>query len=619
MRATIGQLLINQTLPEDLRDYSRPLNKKGTAALLREVADKYPARYKSIAQKLSNLGQETAYSEGSSLSLSDLKSAKAKHMVIPALQEKIKHISEDKALNQQQKESLILKETSKLLGKLDEAVFLEGVDDGNRLTEWALSGGRGNKSQLNQMRGSPLLVSDHRGNTIPVPILSSFSEGMDPVEMWATSYGVRKGYTDLKQATPKAGFFGKQLSNAAHRLVVSKAKPLAGTGLPVDTNDPDNEGAVLARDYGKFKAGMTLTPHILKQLRRKHKRILVHSPIAAPVAGGGVPQWAVGERERGMPAPGENVGIAAAQAISEPLAQSAISSKHVAGVAGASGGGSSAAGQQGFEVVNRMANIPKHFEGRAPVAGRDGTISRVEKAPQGGKYVYIGDEAHYVSPDQDIMVKPGQTMEAGDILSSGLPSPADVVRHKGIGEGRRYFTNTLRDVLKRSGVRAHRRNIELMSRALINHIRLTGDGGPTGTLPNDIIEYDDFAARYTPRRGSKAMKTKLAKNKYLEQPVLHYSVGTRITPRVMKELREYDVNDIMVHDSEPEFQPEMQRVMDIMSKDKDWMTRMGGFHLQKNFLDALHRGASSELKGSTSYLPALARGVEFGRTKEGPY
>lgn len=1006
MRTTVGQLLINKHLPEDLRDYSRPLDKKGTQALLREVADRYPDRYKKIVQDLADLGHNVAYSEGSSIGLADLQSSTAKKMVIPALKAKIKRISEDDRLDQKEKERRILAETSKLLGKLDEAVLLEAAEKGNKLAIYAISGARGNKSQLNQMLGSPLLVQDHKDRPIPVPILSSFSEGLDPAELWASSYGVRKGYVDVKQATPKAGFFGKQLANAAHRLIVRKEDPLPGTGMPVATGDPDNEGSILAQDYGGYKAGTILTPDVLKQLKRKHKKILVHSPIAAPVAGGGIPQKAVGVRERGIPVPGDNVGIAAAQAISEPLAQAAISclaegtrvrmadftvkpiedvevgdrvlgsdvegrisistvtrtydqgiqpcwefvfrhgsarlkntsafeslvstaehkvlgrhrygggsgvkdergifkvgsinkksglylsssfddsgyidepravllgvllgdgcytksvrgiflscadesqidwlnkyirkmgmsfnrlpghngiyyrlsqvrqritnrdsktgrikatsvkhpikrwfadlgvdekyayektipscvhswsnksvsellaglwvsggsvfvtkegvvsisfastsaalvesvrglmsvrfgihfgtidendygerkrtlysitksqpadikrfneciplfgrkkcilqalvdsgldrsweqhkgympivgkekvgdrhvydieidhpdhlfllangmivsnSKHIAGVAGATGGGSSAESRQGFEAVNRLANIPKHYEGRAPVTTIDGEVTRVEDAPQGGKYVHVGEKTFYVSPDQDVIVKQGQKLEAGDVLSSGLPNPADVVRHKGIGEGRRYFVNIMRDVLQNSGVRAHRRNLELVSRSLINHVRMTGENGPTGSVPDDIVEYDDFAARYVPRQGAQAMKTKLAKNKYLEQPVLHYSIGTRITPRVMKELQEHGIKEVMAHDQEPDFQPEMQRAMEVMSRDPDWMTRMGGFHLQKNILEQVHRGGTSQLTGSTSYIPSLARGVEFGRSKKGPY
>lgn len=616
MRTTLGQLLINEALPEDLRDYERVLDAKETKALLREVVEKHPERYKDVVQRLADLGKDVAYSEGSSISLRDLKPAQAKKMVIPALRQRIQEIAEDDSLTPKQKDEQIILETGKLLGKLDEAVMKEGAEDGNRLSLYALSGARGNKSQLNQMRGSPLLVQDHRDRPIPVPILSSYAEGMDPVEMWAASYGVRKGYVDIKQATPKAGFFGKQLANAAHRLIVTRDKPMEGVGLPVATDDPDNEGAVLARDYGNLPAGTPLTPSMLKQLRRKYQTILVHSPISAPVAGGGIPQWAAGVREHGLAAVGDNVGITAAQAVSEPLAQSAISSKHVAGVAGASGGGSSAASRQGFEAVNRLANIPKHYEGKAPVADVDGHVSKIEDAPQGGKYVYVGDVPHYVDPEQDVIVKSGQVVEAGDVLSSGLPSPADVVRHKGIGEGRRYFMQTMRDVLNNSGVRAHRRNLEMVSRALINHVRITGDNAPSGSLPDDIVEYDDFAARYVPRAGATAAKPALAKNKFLEQPVLHYSIGTRLTPRVIKELQDHKVGQIMVHDDEPDFVPEMQRAMDVMSRDPDWMTRMGGFYLQKNMLDAVHRGASSQVTGSTSYIPALARGVDFARGPE---
>lgn len=619
MRTTLGQLLVNEALPEELRDYQRPLDKKGTQALLRVVAEKYPEQYKDITKRLADIGKDVAYSEGSSISLKDLQPAYAKQLVIPALREKIRAITNDKTLTQEQKEQQIIQETSKLVGKLDDAILLEGIKDKNRLTTYISSGARGGKSQLGQMRGASLLVSDHRGNVIPIPILSSFSEGLDPVEMWASSYGVRSGYVDIKQATPKAGFFGKQLANAAHRLIVSREKPLPGSGLPVETDDPDNEGAVLAHDYGQFKVGTILTPNILKQLKRKHPKIVVYSPMAAPAAGGGVPQWAVGVRENGMAAPGDNVGIAAAQAISEPLAQSSISSKHVGGVVGAAGGGSSAETNKGFEAVNRLANIPKHFEGRSPVAELDGSVSHVEDAPQGGKYVYIGNTQHYVGVGQDLAVRPGQVVEAGDVLSTSLPNPADVVRHKGIGEGRRYFMQSLRNVLDASGVRAHRRNLELLSRALINHVRITGDNSPAGSLPDDIVEYDDFAARYVPREGAKAMKTKLARGKYLEQPVLHYSIGTRMTPRVMVELQEHGVSDVMVHDNQPDFEPEMQRAMDSLSHDKDWMTRMGGFHLQKNLLKSVHRGATSELTGSTSYMPGTARGIALGTGDTSPY
>lgn len=616
MRTTVGQLMLNEALPEDLRDYARKLDAKGTKELLRVVADKYPDKYRDIVKRLSDIGKDVSTYEGSSITLASMNPAKVKQLVIPALRARVDEIINDDSLSHQQKDDMVLEETQKLLGKLDDAVHKESSEEGNPLATFIDSGARGNKSQLNQMRGSMLLVSDHMGHPIPVPILNSFAEGLDPVELWGTSYGVRRGYVDIKQATPKAGFFGKQLANAAHRLIIRSEKPLAGTGLPVDATDTDNEGAVLAKDYGNFKAGTIITPRIQKQLAGLYKTILVHSPIASPIAGGGISQWAAGVRERGGLAPiGDNVGIAAAQAISEPLSQSVISSKHIAGVVG--GGTAHGAGaetQAGFKAVNQMANIPQTYENQATVANLDGSIGKIEDAPQGGKYVWIGNEQHYVAPGLELTVKPGQQMEAGDVLSAGLPNPSEIVKHKGIGEGRRYFMQAMHQTLKNGGVRVNRRNVELISRALINHVRVTGNSGPNGALPDDILEYDDYAARYTPRQGTQMSKSVLAKGKYLEQPVLHYSIGTRITPRVMDTLKEHDVNEIMVHNDVPEFEPEMQRAMDSMSRDPDWMTRMGGFHLQKSLLDSVHRGGVSEEHG-TSYFPTLAKGVEFGKTK----
>ena len=40
--ATVGQLLVNDALPEEMRDYGRVLDKKGLTALLQEVAQKHP-------------------------------------------------------------------------------------------------------------------------------------------------------------------------------------------------------------------------------------------------------------------------------------------------------------------------------------------------------------------------------------------------------------------------------------------------------------------------------------------------------------------------------------------------------------------------------------------------
>jgi hypothetical protein len=100
---------------------------------------------------------------------------------------------------------------------------------------------------------------------------------------------------------------------------------------------------------------------------------------------------------------------------------------------------------------------------------------------------------------------------------------------------------------------------------------------------------------------------------YLERPVLHYSIGTRIGKSVIGNLEKYGIKNIEAHKEPPPFEPEMIRGMASASTDPDWMTRMMGSYQQKSLLNATHRGGVSDTAGS-SFVPTLARGETFGLT-----
>jgi hypothetical protein len=94
--------------------------------------------------------------------------------------------------------------------------------------------------------------------------------------------------------------------------------------------------------------------------------------------------------------------------------------------------------------------------------------------------------------------------------------------------------------------------------------------------------------------------------------VLQYSIGTKVTPRIAAELKESGVPSLSVHDDEPNFVPEMVRAMDTLMYSPDWMIRLGGFNLKKSLLESVHRGRAST-EHQESFMPSLARGVEFGK------
>jgi DNA-directed RNA polymerase subunit beta' len=612
MKTTVGQLLINDILPPDMRDYDRPINKKTIRTLLREVAIKHPEKYNDIAKKLMDLGGEvvTVYGGEASISLDSLKAGPKAQEIRTELRKGIRRILESPASDEEKNKRVIRLVGSKAddLRKLN---FNEQLALRNALALQVNSGARGNPVQFSSTNIGDLLVSDHRDNIIPIPLINSYAEGLDPVEYWAGSYGARKGTVDLKFATPKGGFLGKQLALAAHRLRVTEEDCGTVNGIPVDADDPDNVGSLLAIPAAGFDVNSVIDAKKSKQLAKRVKEIVVRSPLTCQ-ARDGVCAKCAGVRERGkLPEIGDNVGIAAAQAISEPITQAAISSKHTGGIAGA---GPTAGG---FDAINQLVQVPKTFKGGAAVSQVDGTVEAIEKAPQGGHFIVVKGTKHYVASEFDPLVVPGDKVEAGDVLSQGLPNPSEVVKYKGIGAGRWQFMKTFRDTLNASKINANRRNIELLARGLINHARIVDSDGTTDMLPDDVVEFSTLTREYNARRGTKSIRPKGAVGMYLEEPIFQYSIGTKVTPRIASEIAKRGLKTVKAHPDEPMFSPEMVRAMETLGYNEDWMVRLGGFHLKKNLLQSVHRGLGAA-EHSESFIPSLAQTTEFGRAPSKP-
>ena len=255
--------------------------------------------------------------------------------------------------------------------------------------------------------------------------------------------------------------------------------------------------------------------------------------------------------------------------------------------------------------------MPKESNNWASHAKSDGIVQKVETAPQGGHYVFINNEPVYVPQGNEVTVQPGDDIEAGDILSSGLPNPSAVVEHKGIGEGRRYFTQELTKLLRDSGMTVNRRNVELIARGLVNHVEL--DDEMDAYVPGDKVPYNMLEKFYQPREDAMQMSASSALGKYLERPLLHYTIGTRIRPSVVKNLQEFGLDsNITVHDAPPPFRPQMVRGMAIASHDPDWLAAMQGSGIKARTLTAVHRGHSSDPLG-TSYVSGIVANPDFAK------
>jgi hypothetical protein len=189
-----------------------------------------------------------------------------------------------------------------------------------------------------------------------------------------------------------------------------------------------------------------------------------------------------------------------------------------------------------------------------------------------------------------------------------------------MGEARRVYANALHEAFNESGVEASKRNVQAVVAGLLNWAKVTNPDGIGDNVVDDIAPFNRLVYNYKPRPTAKLVPPKQAVGKYLDEPVLHYTPGTRVNSKVLANLQKFGIKDVHAHDEQPDFEPEHVRSVLSVYHDPDWQTRLAGFYTSSAFQKSVHRGAESDAN-STSYFPALAKGVGFGKnlTTTGTY
>lgn len=618
---TIGKLLLASHLPVDMHAHAttNTLDQKNIRTLFNTLSEKSPEVYGAAVTGLSRAGFEISTRLGSSIKLTDLLSPVDKKKIFLELDADIAKVKTSDKPNTTKKQEINNLYYS-FSDKVNKLIVEEGVKNNQTLAKVISAGSRGSPAQYRQTVFSPLIATDAKGQVLTdFPLKRSFAEGLSLPEYLASSFGARQSVIATKLSTADAGHFSKQLTRAAMTLQVEEHDCGVDSGIPVSVKDKDSVGAYLAKPVGGYNKNNEVTPTLLNSLENKGiKTLVVRSPITCIASRkshpGAVCQLCVGKRGKNLSPLGDYVGITAATSLGEPLSQGTLNTKHTgpAIVRGIS---------TGFELVNQLANIPHTFKHNAPLAAHDGVVTEIRKAPQGGSYLDIQDSGstnvreYYVSENLSVKIKKGEKVEAGDVLSEGIVNPAELVKHKGIGEGRRYYATTLKDAFDSSGMGGiNRRNFELVARSAIDHVRINHHESIGGHLPDDIVSYQQVEKDYTPRVDAKRVRVDQAHGKYLEEPALHYTIGTRISRSTQSELANNGIESALVHNAAPHFEPEMQRLIDIPAFEDDWMHQLYSTNLEKRFVSAVNRGASSDIKGP-SPIAGLAYGVGFSQKK----
>lgn len=599
---TLGEYLLQEALPDEIRDKTqgKALTKKELQTHMSAYAKENPEGFVKAVGRLKETGDTVSTLEGLTVGLDDIApDYSARNPIMRKALLEVRKVRSPTARR-------------KIIAKAEKEILEQTKSHPGSLTVMAKSGGRGNMAQLMKTVSSPVAVNGNDGQMAPWLITHSYSEGLSPAESWIAGAESRRNVIQSTGSVVEPGAAAKVIINNMSDLVVTEldCRTRRGIRLPVEDQIIDR---VLARPAGEFQADTIVTPEVAQALRKGGTPFIwVRSPTTC-ASRSGVCQRCVGLDEWGKLHPvGTNVGVRSAQALSEPLTQFTLNAKHAVRTVGSNDSAKELRGLHGFRMITEM---PESFTARAILSRTDGTVAEVKKAPQGGHFITVGDERHYAVPGNTPIVRVGAKLEAGDALTDGTAMPDDLVRYKGIGEGRRYMADQLVQLYRRQGVDLDRRHAELLAKNAINYVQIDAD--PTKRfIPGEIVAYGEVERALA--RKTKDVPLKEAVNLTLGGPVLHYSIGTRLTPSVVRVLKDEGVTEVPIATSGPSFSPVVKSLIQNPLLSDDWMSRLSHRYLKKTLVDGAGFGFTTDISG-TNPVPAYAMGVPFGSGADGSY
>jgi DNA-directed RNA polymerase subunit beta' len=591
-KGTLGQYLVKSTLPKGYQPEGRNFGIKEVKSSLMNLARDNPDAYSTAAPEIKRLGDEFSTYEGLSVGLDDIEPEYKKRD--PILRNARKQIMGAK--NDTEITRILLNTQSKIKG-------ITRTHSGD-MALTANAGAKGNINQLMKAVGSPVVIGDSKGAPTPYLIERGYSEGLSPAEAWIGAIEARANGITAATSVSGPGEMQKVMANMMSPLVVSDSDCGTSNGIMMEPATQSIEGRYLAGSNRYVDSSS------FKSLKSKGRPVKVRSALTCE-ADGGICQRCAGRDNYGKNYDvGASVGIRSSQALSEPLTQMTLSARHGVNLVSGAKTDLKLSGLKGFK---QLVEMPKTFMYKAPLSDVTGNVDSIDKAPQGGFDIKISGTNHYVPPNRDIKVSLNQKVEAGDVLSSGIPNPADVIRHKGIGSGRMYLAKALNTLYDDEGIKADPKHFEFLAKTQFNYVKADTRLGEY--LPGEVMPYNE--AKKLVKGASRIESMSKSHGKVLMEPVLQHMPGTKINKSMQEDFRYAGINKVKVSDDAVKFSPVAASAIRTPLFNPNWMQRLGYRYQKATLIDAATSGDTADIK-SFNPVPGIVTG-EIGRGFDGKY
>jgi len=621
MAQTFAQYLIERILPSGMK-LTKPVDKKELTRLLTEVFRSHQEQYPQVVSDLKRLGDKFSTYEGLSFGMDDISTPnKAKRdTLVASYKTKL-----DKAKTPE--------ERLRLLQEVQDKVVANDMTPGNTEGNSNLmvtSGGMGGKRfQLLKTRTSPVVFKDHKGDLVPEIVGRSYAEGLSPLDYWHNAAEARSNLVQGQVQTSEPGVINKITHNLMGSMVISAEDCGTRQGIQLYTKDEDVLDRYLAVDTGKFKRNTLVTSEVQQELlRSKLEKILVRSPQTCEAAENTLCKKCMGlsishRKELGI---GSNVGTTSAGALSEVSTQLVLSAKHSTTLATKK---QDLSGMKGFNMV---VNMPRTYPNEQLVCEVYGTIERIFLAPQGGKYLWIRETRrvpekfiemaalvenrgrlwqYHIPPQRKLLseIQEKASVFPGKILTDGNPNLKTIARLQGLGMARAAATNLTQTVYKNTGHNLDRRHFEMLSRSMLNYVRLERVPVDFPLQRGETVHYNKLKALVNklPRQ---RMPLEQALGKVLAEDLHGVTIGTEITPVVSEHLQQHGVKQVQTT-ADLELTPVVTPITRAQNLDSDnWLAKLNHRYLKSTLTEAAQQGQSQPLRTFSPHA-AYAYGSEL--------
>jgi DNA-directed RNA polymerase subunit beta' len=437
---TVGRVLFNRILPEEIQFVNEKLDKGGVKDLIADVYElSGQEKTTDVADKIKALGFEYAMRSGTTLAVADISIPPERKGIIDESLKQVEVVQRDfrrGLLTEQEKNEREIEIWQATTDRVADAVKKHMDPDGNLSTMASSGATKGGFSTISQLAGMRGLMADPSGRIIPMPIRSNFREGLTAQEYFISTHGARKGLADTALRTADAGYLTRRLVDIAQDIIINEHDCGTHDGVWIRKRDDVAGQSLSNRLYSRLLAENVIDPTtgevigeyndvINQELARKIvgagvQEIKVRSPLTCVLQHGICSKCYGLDLGRGaMVELGSAVGIVAAQSIGEPGTQLTLRTFHTGGVA--AGGADITTGLPRVEELFEARKQPK---GEALVAEISGTVHINQSEKYADLREVVIEHSELVSDEYSIpeawkiVVKDEAEVKAGDVLAT---------------------------------------------------------------------------------------------------------------------------------------------------------------------------------------------------------